>query len=70
MSKYDGLSQEQLKEELVKLEAKLADELEDKDIVVGQEGVHLPFGTMERFEDEIKEINSEIAEVKELLNEK
>jgi hypothetical protein len=67
MGKYDSFSQDQLKAELAKLQELLESTLEEKEMVLGQEGVHLAFGTIERFEDDIKAINIEIANVKDLI---
>jgi hypothetical protein len=54
----------ELKAKLTELETLLTDTEEERDMVIGQTGVHLDIGTAERFEEDIAGIKEDIEKVK------
>ena len=65
--KYSNMTADELKKEL----EQLFDQLEDTEMlrrsVLGQTGNHVSGGYSKRFDQELSELNAEIAEIKEIL---
>lgn len=70
MVDLEKMSIEELEEKLVKLKESLEDVQEERSIVLGQTGIHLPGSTARKCEIEIKKINKSINKLEELLHKK
>lgn len=70
MVDFEKMSIEELEKKLVKFKDSLEDMEEERSIVLGQTGIHLPGTTVKKYQIEIDEINQSINELEELLQKK
>ncbi len=70
MVDFEKMSIEELEKKLIKFKDSLEDIEEEKSIVLGQTGIHLPGNTVKKYEIEIDEINQSINELEVLLQKK
>lgn len=70
MIDFEKMSIEELEKRLVKLKDSLEDIEEERSIVLGQTGLHVPGTAVKKFEIEIGEITESINELEELLQKK
>lgn len=61
------MSQETLEHEIKKLEARLEDLEEERRFVLMSTGVHLPVGTVEKYEVEVESLRGKIEEMRRRL---
>lgn len=67
---FEKMSIPELEKKLTKLKESLEDIEEERSLVLGQTGIHLPGTTVKKFEAEIEEIDQRINELEELLQKK
>jgi len=70
MIDFEKMSIEELKKRLVEFKESLEDIEEERSIVLGQTGIHLPGSTVKKYEIEIDEIKQSINDLEELLRKK
>lgn len=70
MIDFEKMSIEELEKRLVKLKDSLEDIEEERSIVLGQTGIHLPGATVKKFEIEIGRITKSINKLEGLLQKK
>ncbi len=70
MNNFENMSIPELEKKLENLKDDLEDTKEERSLVLGQTGIHLPGSTVKKFETEIEELNQRINELEELLQKK
>ncbi|MBV7274126.1 hypothetical protein [Clostridium thailandense] len=70
MNNFEKMSILELEKKLKKLKDSLEDIEEERSLVLGQTGIHLPGTTVKKFEAEIEETTQRINELEELLQKK
>lgn len=70
MGGYESMKMSDLEQKLQQLREELEELEEERTIVLGQTGLHLPGSTVKKYESEINHIKKQIETVENLLNEK
>jgi uncharacterized coiled-coil DUF342 family protein len=70
MVNFEKMSIEELEKKLVKFKESVEDIEEERSIVLGQTGLHVPGTAVKKYEIEIDEINQSINELEQLLQKK
>ena len=70
MNDFENMSIPDLEKKLKRFKDSLEDIEEERSLVLGQTGIHLPGATVKKYEIEIEEINQCINELEGLLQKK
>jgi len=70
MVDFEKMSIEELEKKLMKLKESLEDIKEEKSIVLGQTGIHLPGAIVRKYEFQIKRISKSINKLEDFLHTK
>jgi hypothetical protein len=69
MPDFEKMSKNELEKKLKELKELHEEVIEEKKIVLGQSNLHIPGGTVIKYENEINNIKEDIATVERLLQE-
>ncbi|MGE4354584.1 MAG: hypothetical protein AB7D36_10935 [Oscillospiraceae bacterium] len=67
MLNYENMSQAELQKKLTELKDLLDEVIEERDIILGQENLHLSSKLVTKYAEEIEEIKGNISQVERLL---
>lgn len=68
MNRFENLTKPELELKLAELKDLFDEVTEERSMILGQENLHLPGGLVQKYENELNDIKSDIALVESILN--